>query len=97
MNCLNSVKEEVNTENKDLTWFASPNPFKNDLTLRCDDDLEKAIIKVFSQRGQLVKAVNTDYLNGMIRLDLSSLSSGIYTLSISVGSKRTEVLNVVKR
>ena len=70
---------------------------KNDLTLRCDEDLEKAIIKIFSQSGQLVKAVNTDYLNGMIRLDLSSLSSGIYTLSISVGSKSPEVLNVVKR
>jgi hypothetical protein len=97
LNCLNSTKEEVNTENKSLTWFASPNPFKNDITLRCDEDLEKAIIKIFSQSGQLVKAVNTDYLNGMIRLDLSKLSSGIYTLSISVGSKSPEVLNIVKR
>ena len=97
LNCLNSTKEEVNTENKDLTWFASPNPFKNDLILRCDEDLEKAIIHVFSQSGQLVKAVSTDYLNGMIRLDLSNLSSGIYTLSISAGSKSAEVLNVVKR
>ncbi len=97
LNCINSTKEEVNTENEDLTWFASPNPFKNDLTLRCDEDLEKAIIHVFSQSGQLVKAINTDYLNGMIRLDLSNLSSGIYTLAISAGSKSAEVLNVVKR
>lgn len=97
LNCLNSIKEEINTVNENLTWFASPNPFQNDIILRCDEDLEKAIITVFSQSGQLIKAVNTDYLNGMIRLDLSNLSSGIYTLSISNGSKRIEVLNVVKR
>ena len=97
LNCLNSVTEEVDTINKDLTWFASPNPCINNLTLRCDDDIEKASIKIFTQSGQLVKAVNTDYLNGMIRLDLSSLSSGVYTLSISAGSKNSEILKVIKR
>ncbi len=97
LNCLDSITEEVDIINKDLTWFASPNPCINNLTLRCDDDIEKASIKIFTQSGQLVKAVNTDYLNGMIRLDLSSLSSGVYTLSISAGSKNSEILKVIKR
>lgn len=97
LNCLNRIKEEVDMENKDLTWFASPNPCINNITLRCDDDIDKAIIKIFTQSGQLVKAVNIDYFNGMIRLDLSSLSSGIYTLNISAGNKNSGILKVIKR
>ena len=94
---MNSVKDDVNIENDGLNWFASPNPFVDNIVLRSDDDLDKAIIKVFSQSGQLVKAINTKYLNGMIRLDLSNLSPGIYTLNILVDGKNPESLNVVKR
>ena len=88
----------MDTENEGLNWFASPNPFFDNITLRSDDDIEKATIKVFSQNGQLVKAIiNANYYNGMIRLDLSNLSSGIYTLNILVDGKNPESLNVVKR
>ncbi len=97
LDCLNSVRGDVNIENDGLNWFASPNPFLDNIVLRSDDDLDKAIIKVFCQSGQLVKAINTKYLNGMIRLDLSNLLPGIYTLNILVDGKNSESLNVVKR
>ena len=97
LDCVNSMAEKVDTENKELSWLASPNPFVDNIVLRSDDDLDKAIIKVFSQSGQLVKATNSRYLNGMIRLDLSNLSPGIYTLNILVDGKNPESLNVVKR
>ncbi len=97
LGCINSVKDEVDTENEGLNWFASPNPFFDNITLRSDDDIEKATIKVSSQNGQLVKAINADYLNGMIRLDLSNLSSGIYTLNIIVEGKKADALNIIKR
>ena len=44
-----------------------------------------------------LKKINANYLNGMIRLDLSNLSPGIYTLNIIVDGKKAEALNIVKR
>ena len=97
IDCVNSIKEEVDTENKGLSWFASPNPFMDNIVLRSDNDIDKAVIKVFNQNGQLLKAINVNYSNGMIRLDLSNLSRGVYVLKITVDGKNTESLNVVKR
>ena len=97
LDCVNSIKDELDAEIEGLSWFASPNPFMDYITLRSDDDLDKATIKVFSQNGQLAKAINANYLNGMIRLDLSNLSPGIYTLNIIVDGKKAEALNIVKR
>lgn len=90
-------REEVISENADLTWFASPNPFINTLTLRSDNDVEKALIQIYSQNGRLVKATNLNYSNGKIELDLSSLSTGIYSVKISSDGNIAEVLKVVKR
>ena len=70
------------------------NVVHNDFSI---NDLEKAVIKIYSQNGQLVKAMNVNYLNGMIRLELSNLSKGMYILEISVEHKKTESINVIKR
>ena len=97
IDCSNGVQEEIGVENDELSWFVSPNPFTDNITLRSDNDLEKAVIKIYSQNGQLVKAMNVNYLNGMIRLELSNLSKGMYILEISVEHKKTESINVIKR
>jgi len=95
--CATSIQNEGISENADLSWFASPNPFVDTITLRSDNDVEKALIQVYSQNGQLVKASNLGYTNGRIEVDLSSLSRGIYSVKISSEGSKTEVLKVVKR
>ena len=95
--CALSIRDEVIAENTELSWFASPNPFINELTLVSDNDFEKALVQVFNQNGQLVKASNVSNSNGKVVLDLSSLARGIYSIKIAPDGAVSEVLKVIKR
>lgn len=95
--CSTSVRKEPISGNTNLSWSASPNPFIDSIVLRSENDVDKVIIQVYSQNGRLVKATNSNYTNGKINLDLSSLSMGIYSIKISSGGTPADVLKVFKR
>ncbi|MBL57984.1 MAG: hypothetical protein CMP61_12430 [Flavobacteriales bacterium] len=95
--CSSGIEKNVFNSNESCTWFASPNPFSNELTLRNENDVHKIIVYVYNQSGQLVKVINTNYSNGNVRLELSALSPGNYTLKIASDGRVLEVIKVVKR
>lgn len=97
LGCVSGNVDDLNIDNHEATWFASPNPFHDNIVLRSDDDFETAHIRIFNQTGQLVKALNIDYVNGSVRLELSSLSRGMYKFDISVEGKKSETISVIKR
>ena len=65
--------KELISGNTNLSWSASPIPFIDSIVLRSKNDVDKVIIQVYSQNGRLVKATNSNYTNGKINLNLSSL------------------------
>lgn len=97
VDCSTSINDDVLADNANLTWFASPNPFVNELVLMSENDFEKGLIQVYNQSGQLVKATNVSNSNGKVVLDLSSLANGIYTLNIQSEGMPSESIKVVKR
>jgi uncharacterized protein (DUF1501 family) len=95
--CITSFEGLVNNQNESSSWFASPNPFEDNLVLRSDDDLEIAYIEIYNKSGQIVRATNVNYFNGKVSLELSNLSRGTYIVKINVSGKNSESLKVVKR
>lgn len=95
--CSIGIKDESLLENSELSWFASPNPFTDTVTLISENDAEIIFVQVYSQNGQLVKAINTKYLNGRLVLDLSMLSGGYYSIKVSADGNIPEVIKVLKR
>lgn len=66
-----------------IGWSAFPNPCKNILQLRCDEDIVSADIKIYDASNRLVLTEKKYMLNGYIQLNLGHLASGSYFLMIN--------------
>lgn len=95
--CSTSIASDIIKENAEITWFASPNPFLDTLILRSENDINKGLVEVYNQSGQIVKATKLQQTNGRVELDLSNLSNGIYSVKITADGRPAEVVRVVKR
>lgn len=72
-------------EKDDLRYNIGPNPVSNHLTIEHGYATEKVSIAIYDSFGRIVSSqALTDAVN---TIDVSSLSSGIYTVSITAGDK----------
>lgn len=72
----------VNQLNKDLIKVY-PNPNNGNFALSFDGSIQSPTIKVYNNLGQLVFEQNYETLDENINLNLSHLSKGVYSISIS--------------
>lgn len=91
-----SIDDEL-AVNANQSWFASPNPFVDNLTLRSENDHDKILIQVYNQNGKLVKATNVQYSNGQVNLNLANLAKGNYFIHIIEADNQKKALKVIKR
>ncbi len=62
-----------------------PSPASNQLTVSLDATIDNAGIEIYNATGSLVKSVKN--AEGEVKVDVSSLAKGIYTLKVTAGSK----------
>ena len=67
------------TTNTDCPFTLCPNPAKNNLTLRFDDDVEPENVELYDLAGRLVGTKP----NGLESIDISAMPSGVYLLRIT--------------
>ena len=71
-----------------------PNPVKNQLTLRFDDGAKPESVELYDLAGRLVGTMP----NGLDNIDISTMSSGVYTLSVTMkdGTNYREKITKIK-
>lgn len=79
---LNTEGSFVNTE-ESVGWSAFPNPCKDLLQLRCDEDVISAEICIYDASSRLVFKETKDMFNGSIQLSIGHLKSESYYLTIN--------------
>ncbi|GAA3980634.1 hypothetical protein GCM10022210_34880 [Mucilaginibacter dorajii] len=86
--CQGIIQKDIIVSNKVLIY---PNPFESTLNLSIGNDvINKAIIQISSVKtGQVLYAAQYSNQSGIIALDLSSLSSGVYILKVSLDNSET--------
>ena len=59
-----------------------PNPNAGEFTLELDGGFESAVVEVYSALGAIVYSGTIELLNGRAKLDMSNLTTGIYTVRV---------------
>jgi len=80
------------------TLMASPNPLFNEIWVRIQksgDEIGFGRIEIRDMNGKLIRDQQLPGLK--TRLNLSSLASGIYTLSYRNGTGNIETKNIIKQ
>lgn len=78
-----SESSQVNLNSDALLLY--PNPAVDFVYVVVDEGVNsQQFIQIFSTNGQLVlsKAINSNYLNGTVKLDLSVLAAGVYSIVV---------------
>ncbi len=91
---IDNIAFEVNLSNLDFdsnSFVAYPNPVKNNLTIRYNENITDVIVYNLLGQQLLVKSVNAT--EGQV--DMSNLPQGTYLVQVNSGSK-TQTLKVIK-
>ena len=74
-----------------------PNPTTNVVNFKfAEGSADKLILKITNTTGQIVKTQEVNTVNGMISVDINSLSKGVYTVSLTGDNTRYVNKLVVK-
>lgn len=57
-----------------------PNPAKNDISFNLNEEIKQ--IDIYQLQGAFVKSVTPKVQNGMVRVDISELSTGMYFVQV---------------
>ena len=89
--------ETTDIEEFDNSSVIYPNPTTGIVSIRlADNELSNAIVKVYDMNGKLVNLVPT-MSNDKLTLDLSSLRSGLYLISIQTPTQTiTKKISLIK-
>ncbi|MEE9349787.1 MAG: fibronectin type III domain-containing protein [Flavobacteriaceae bacterium] len=86
------TEEEVVETALNISYY--PNPVKDTLTLKADDNINA--LSVYSVLGQQVISKTYTVANEAVSLDLQNLNSGTYFVKILVGDK-TKTIKIIKK
>jgi hypothetical protein len=93
--CLEMVVLSTNNADYQVNQISfSPNPFRNELSIRSEMVLEQASLKVYNFVGQLVREVN-DQSGNTIVLKRENLSSGLYLIQLYDNGKLVKTSKIV--
>ena len=88
------VYEKTIFSGKELTYY--PNPFKDNLHIYLGrSDLNEVHVNIYSALGQLVLSKYFPIINGSIKINGTSFSSGVYTLLLP-SSNEQPIIKIVK-
>lgn len=78
-------------------YSVSPNPLKDLLTIRSDEDIRSVFIEVYTASGRTAFSENVVFSNGMAVIDLGYLPKGVHVMSIAGDNGTKEQLKLVKK
>lgn len=82
-----SGSTEIN-ENADQSIHIYPNPAQNVLFINFEEESRKeALINIVDLNGRLVKTINNENTNSGLSVDISNLSTGMYTIRFMYDNK----------
>jgi hypothetical protein len=92
--CQGIVEKRITLSNEILIH---PNPFENTLTLSLGDNTSpEATVSISGMDGKIVYNKRSLNQNGLIELDLSSITPGIYTLKLTL-NKSDSFYKIMKK
>ncbi|MBY8961668.1 T9SS type A sorting domain-containing protein [Flavobacterium sp. D11R37] len=74
-----------------------PNPVENELTITTQDNLMITAINLYSVEGKLILNNVSSQKSNTYMLDLSSVTKGVYLLSVETNDGKTEISKIVKK
>lgn len=82
-------------EEKELDGLSVyPNPFRENITIKSQSNLNDAEIKIFDARGKLIKSMKKDIIDNLV-INTSEFSQGLYIMEIRNGGI-TKSFRIVK-
>lgn len=83
MTCTNSIDELA-----EINYSLFPNPANDEVTVEFDQELQLQTIEILDQSGRMVKSFQDEraFAMGLVRVNLTDLSSGVYTFRL-IGQK----------
>lgn len=90
----NSVVEDPDRE---LAWSIFPNPCTDYFNVRCDEDGQNALIRVFDGNGRLAIEERLSLNGGIARVDVSALPAGAYSVYCNSEEAGKATLNLIKQ
>ncbi len=86
------IQVNYNSDNRDLKVY--PNPAKNTLFVKFDENISKEQIQIFDVQGKYWKTKIVESGDTVKELDLNNLPSGVYTLQVIHGDQPIKKLFV---